>query len=121
MDVNEPKIHYTIRWVDRSAESRSQRWQTTLQFPEFTGLGPRTASENVYLSSGWTTLQAAIDQALLQYWSGDDASSFSNLPNIIPRLKPFPFIEYADDPYVFSIRALLPLILVISYLYSIVK
>jgi len=119
VDINSPKIHYTIRWVDRSSESRQQRWQTKLTFPEFTGLGPRGVDGNAYLASGWTTVQAAVDQALAQYWGGAAASSFANLPPIIPRLKPFPFIEYADDPFVFSVRALLPLILVISYLYSV--
>eukprot|EP00052_Salpingoeca_macrocollata_P025254 m.229564 g.229564 ORF g.229564 m.229564 type:complete len:1857 (+) comp22401_c4_seq1:3439-9009(+) len=110
------KIHYTFRMPDSMGTANgNEGWQTARNFPEFEQLGPRR-EYSVYMNSGFAMLQSCMDIAIMQFLKGSD-----ELPNVVTRLKMMPFPSWEDDGFIFAIRTVLPLFLVLSYQYTAVQ
>ena len=86
-------------------------WNTDRAFPEFEQEGPRY--DDIYIRSGFATLQHAVDLALMQHLDPDQLRPHATL-----RAKSLPFPAYEDDPFFILIRAVFPLILVLAYIYT---
>lgn len=111
LGISGTKIHYTIRLPDSLPNNNGfgDGWETNLNTPVFQQLGP---FNQPYTNTGFLVLQAAMDMAITVYLNGN------NIPNFVPRVKPFPFPAYDDNGFVFGIKSILPLFLIMSYLYT---
>jgi ATP-binding cassette subfamily A (ABC1) protein 3 len=100
-----------LRCADKLADSSDTGWATRRSFPEFEQEGPRY--NDVYKSTGFVTLQHAVDLAIIAHLHPTGMT-----PQASVRAKSFPFPEYVSDTFFVLIRSIVPLILVLSYIYT---
>eukprot|EP00051_Salpingoeca_urceolata_P022285 m.359766 g.359766 ORF g.359766 m.359766 type:complete len:1971 (+) comp19951_c3_seq13:616-6528(+) len=104
------QVYYKIRPRDDTAGGFGG-WRTGRSFPEFEQLGPQEG--NVYRNrNGVSFFQNLVDTAFISTLQSNSA------PQTVVRVKAMPFPEYEDDGFIFAIRIMFPLILILSFLYS---
>lgn len=94
-------------------------WFTDMLFPAFQLEGPRNSGSNDggippgYVREGFIPVQAAISKAYTLAIKGDKEGI---IPDIF--LHRFPYPPYLSDPLLIGLEAFIPLIIVISFLYT---
>lgn len=109
------KIYYKLRPRDDATEY-GRGWEMGRNFEEFEQLGPADGNRYKY-NTGVPEFQNMIDTAFMIRKSANGQSG----PQTIMRLKPFPFPAYEDDGFIFAIRIMFPLILILSFLYPVLS
>ncbi|XP_074649372.1 phospholipid-transporting ATPase ABCA3-like isoform X2 [Tubulanus polymorphus] len=95
------------------------KWLTEFAFPLFQKIGPREkehpwGGSPGYMREGFVTLQHALDKSIIIQLGGNA----EKLSKIEVHLQRFPFPPYNDDPYILVIQQQLPLVLVLSFIFS---
>lgn len=112
LGISGNKIHYKLRFQEDAQEGGGRYgWATDRTWPEFEQQGPR--ENDIYRFSGFATLQHTADLAIMKMLQPDNL-----LPHATVRLKPFPFPAHEKDTFIFLIRVVFPLLLIVSYLYT---
>uniref|UniRef100_UPI00358EF626 phospholipid-transporting ATPase ABCA3-like isoform X2 n=1 Tax=Myxine glutinosa TaxID=7769 RepID=UPI00358EF626 len=117
------QFHYRLRF--RSSQSMANRtsaieWNTDLMYPEFESTSPREADDMYggfpgYYAEGFLTLQHVIDQAVIKTLSGQ-SGMLSSMSILLQR---FPYPEYLDDPFIFTIQTQIPILVMLSFIFVI--
>uniref|UniRef100_A0A8C4QFV7 ABC transporter domain-containing protein n=1 Tax=Eptatretus burgeri TaxID=7764 RepID=A0A8C4QFV7_EPTBU len=66
-----------------------------------------------YYAEGFLTLQHVIDQAVIKILSGQ-SGTLSSMSILLQR---FPFPEYLDDPFIFTIQTQIPILVMLSFIF----
>ncbi|KAF6775082.1 hypothetical protein AHF37_05033 [Paragonimus kellicotti] len=107
-------VSYTIRLPN------TIEWQTRMLYPKFAEGKPRTfdsyASPPAYHSSGFLSIQSAIDQVIAQLFCGGNVSS---MPEIDMKLQRMPFPPYLDDGFIPIIQRQLSLVIVLGFTFPV--
>eukprot|EP00042_Codosiga_hollandica_P058831 m.893246 g.893246 ORF g.893246 m.893246 type:complete len:1835 (+) comp59976_c0_seq1:204-5708(+) len=111
LGISGRKLHYSLRFPNDFVKVEDG-WQTDLNFPDFETVDART--DDIYLQSQFVAIQSTMDLAIIQYLR----NSTSFVPEFVARVKAFPYPEYISDTFIILIREMLPLLMVLSYLYT---
>jgi len=115
---------YIKKGNERLGSLAIKQWFTKFVFPRsFSGLGARNKGSNyggppLYYEEGFTTVQRAVDFAII---SERNATIINNLPKIDAiqvQMQRFPYPTVVIDPFIIAIQNSLPLLLMLSLLYS---
>ncbi|XP_063704504.1 phospholipid-transporting ATPase ABCA3-like [Culicoides brevitarsis] len=115
------RFPYELRTTDSGAFVELSNWFTDLLFPAFQLDGPRNRDRNDgglppgYFREGFIPVQAAISRAYTEAMRGDGTQQ-DEIPDIYMQRYPYP--AYLNDPLLFGLQAFIPLIIMISFLYS---
>ena len=101
-----------------SAFKADADWKTNFIYSTFPILGPREKSMNDggdpgYFREGFLPLQLAIDKALIAQFN-------TSISDVEIGLKRFPFPPYNNDYFVAVIQAVFPLIIIISFIITVI-
>jgi ATP-binding cassette subfamily A (ABC1) protein 3 len=112
------------------------RWRTELLYPIFQRLGPRDKPDNMsmseydrfifehhggrpgYWQEGFLYLQQAIDQSIRKKIAEEGKQA---VPIDDIELVRMPYPKYIDDVFLVALQNFLPLILVFSFIYSVIN
>ncbi|XP_039258738.2 phospholipid-transporting ATPase ABCA3-like isoform X1 [Styela clava] len=129
-NTSTPKFSYKIRLhsdpvnVGPGDDSRitgnPDTWRTTQLFPGFQRPGPRDGNDRYggkpgYYKEGFLSLMHAVDMAILAT-VGDE--NIVDLADGNFRMKRFPYPPYVEDNFLVAISQLLPLLIMLSFLYT---
>lgn len=106
------KIEYTIRLHHSTGAlyvNRGRSWFTKQVFPEY--IRPGAAKRKLY-ESPFITLQFIVDSAIMRHHKND-----INL-NAAQYTQQFPYPDYTSDPFVDMVAFLIPLMMVLSFIYT---
>uniref|UniRef100_A0A336MK43 CSON001010 protein n=1 Tax=Culicoides sonorensis TaxID=179676 RepID=A0A336MK43_CULSO len=113
------RFPYELRTNDEGPFVEFYNWFTDLMFPALQVAGPRNRERNDgglppgYFREGFIPVQAAISKAYTQTMTG---VGNEEIPEIF--LQRFPYPPYMSDPLLLGLEAFIPLIIVISFLYT---
>ena len=126
--LNSGDIIYKIRLCSKSKKFiREQKmefgmypsisWNTQFTFPVFQFPGPRKSNSTYggppyYFEDGFLSVQHTVDFAIIKY-----KGNMSDV-NTIVSVKRFPYPDCVDDPLVLAIQTALPLLLMLSLIFS---
>ncbi len=133
-DVDVKDVSYKIRLASslrngRQAKKRlafgnaGENWHTKTVFPlTFGGLGPRSNTSASggppdYYREGFLGIQHAVDIALTVYQS-DNLTKEKLLKKFNVKMQRFPYPKYIKDPFVIAIQISLPLLIMLSLVYT---
>ncbi|XP_066910613.1 phospholipid-transporting ATPase ABCA3-like [Clytia hemisphaerica] len=114
---------YIKKGQERLGSDNIKQWFTNFVFPRtFTGLGARNAKENqggppFYYAEGFVTVQRAIDFAIISEKSAQN-NKLPGLEFTKVQMQRFPYRKITVDPFIIAIQNSLPLLLMLSLLYS---
>lgn len=99
----------------------TEGWHTTSLFPLFPSPGPREPAspdggEPGYIREGFLAVQHAVDRAIMQYHTNASAHRLFEKLTVIA--KRFPFPPFISDPFLVAIQYQLPLLLMLSFIYT---
>ena len=131
-------VEYSLRFVEpyeyhnEGTSETESRWATKFDFQSFRRIAPRLApgEHDAYVTSGFVFLQNLVDQAIIQRKSGSAVRysaqelhvrsschtrfAFQEPPHVSSRFKQFPYPRYEEDPFLYLIRGVFPLFIVLS-------
>lgn len=113
------RFPYELRTNDDGPFVEFVNWFTDMLFPAFQVAGPRNRERNDgglppgYFREGFIPVQAAISRMYTQMMKGDEEEI---IPDIY--LHRFPYPAYLSDPLLIGLEAFIPLIIMISFLYT---
>ena len=109
LDGNE--LSYTIRLPHEVGGSNS--WSTLQTSPNFERPGPRRT--NLYLSEGFLQLQRFVGNAIVEWRAKKEKLPYQPVKVYVRQL---PYPEYSVDEFLSRINIILPLLFVLSFLYT---
>lgn len=115
---------YISKGKERLGSERIQQWFTQFVFPRsFSGLGPRNNASDKggppsYFEEGFTTVQRAVDFAIISDKNNSNTTNMPNLKDLNIQMQRFPYPQVTIDPFIIAIQNSLPLLLMLSLLYS---
>ncbi|XP_031638223.1 ATP-binding cassette sub-family A member 3-like, partial [Contarinia nasturtii] len=114
---------YTLRFPSELRNALDPlifHWQTNMQYPLFSGGGPRKKSSDTggapnYFSEGFLSIQNAIANAFMTLSSNDSAHT-SNI-----QMQRFPYPPYTNDILFDGLEGSVGLFIMLSFVYSIIS
>lgn len=113
------RFPYELRTNDEGPFVEFYNWFTKMLFPALQAPGPRNLKRNDgglppgYYREGFIPVQAAISRAYTEKMKGD---AEGDIPDVF--LHRFPYPPYLFDPLLMGLEAFIPLIIMISFLYT---
>ena len=133
---DDPQIQYYLRFPadarspyiskgkERLGSEAIKQWFTQFVFPRsFSGLGPRNNESDQggppsYFEEGFTTVQKAVDFAIISEKVSSNSTKLPDLKDLNIKMQRFPYPSVTIDPFIIAIQNSLPLLLMLSLLYS---